>query len=380
MRSFILGCVTMNRLAYLRHQLRDNVWALCSASLLFILSTSCHKSAPTQPPVGIDTTSHNFTWQNILLGDAGANSDIKDVAVINDSLVYIVGEIHLQDSSGQVDPNPFNLGRWNGTRWDILRIQFYTICGQSRLTPYPTSSVFGFGPTDLWVAMDGSQVAHWNGAVQTGTTCGLTFVINDLWGTSPSSVYAVGLGGNITHFDGSSWQNAQSGTTVNLLDIRGTIDGKVIWACGYSTDLSQSVLLRSDGTQWSTIWSTQSGALTPPYGQLVISVWAGDSYLYVAADDGIYRSPTSGNGAAQRILAIPTAPLRIRGSGENNIAVACADGSIWHYNGATWKQVATGAPSMPLYSIAVSTNLIVAVGFDATGIDLKGRVVIGRRE
>jgi hypothetical protein len=33
----------------------------------------------------------------------------------------------------------------------------------------------------------------------------------------------------------------------------------------------------------------------------------------------------------------------------------------------------------PLYGIAVSANLIVAVGFDATTINWRGRIVVGRR-
>jgi hypothetical protein len=56
----------------------------------------------------MDTTSHNFTWQIDTLGD-GSSSVLYDVAIIDDTLAYAVGEIYKRDSVGNWDPNAYNL-------------------------------------------------------------------------------------------------------------------------------------------------------------------------------------------------------------------------------------------------------------------------------
>ena len=188
---------------------------------------------------------------------------------------------------------------------------------------------------------------------------------------------------NIAYYHSGIWVKMESsigtsGTTTDLVDIWGKSDGS-IWTCGYAMDYSQSCILKYNGNSWQIIWSAHA-VTTPPYGYLVSTIWAGDTYLYVGAGDGIYRTPLKGNDSTQKVLSLSLGPYRIRGSAENNIAVACSDGSIWHYNGSTWFQETPSyiqKPVKPLYSIAVSTNTIVAVGTDAS--TLKGIIIIGRR-
>ena len=55
----------------------------------------------------LDTTSNDFTWQTYTFGDPGAGSSIlNDIAIVNDTLAYAVGEVYLNDSTGQPDPLP----------------------------------------------------------------------------------------------------------------------------------------------------------------------------------------------------------------------------------------------------------------------------------
>ena len=42
----------------------------------------------------MDTTSHAFTWQSFTFGDGGGSCTLYDVAIINDTLAYAVGEIY----------------------------------------------------------------------------------------------------------------------------------------------------------------------------------------------------------------------------------------------------------------------------------------------
>ena len=53
----------------------------------------------------MDTTSHNWTYTLDTLGESG--SYLLDVAIINDTLAFAVGEIHIGDSV-------YNIAKWNG--------------------------------------------------------------------------------------------------------------------------------------------------------------------------------------------------------------------------------------------------------------------------
>jgi len=67
-------------------------------------------STPVQVTT-MDTTSHNFTWQIDTLGATA--STLYDVVIINDTLAYAVGEMYLRDSTGQINPQAYNMAKWN---------------------------------------------------------------------------------------------------------------------------------------------------------------------------------------------------------------------------------------------------------------------------
>ncbi len=61
----------------------------------------------------LDTTSNNFTCQKYYFGSE-AFSVLHDVAIVNDSDIWAVGKIYLNDSTGKPDPNAHNLVQWDG--------------------------------------------------------------------------------------------------------------------------------------------------------------------------------------------------------------------------------------------------------------------------
>ncbi len=354
--------------------------------LLFIslfLNFNCKQNPITPPPKEEpDTTSHSFTWQTFEFGDDGASpSSLKDVAIINDSDIWAVGSVYLNDSTGQPDYNAYNAIHWGGIDWKLNRINMLSDCNP--VTYSSLKSILAFSDSNI-VLTSGGSIGWFNGITNI-PDCSirpiLTGSIRKFWKGISNDLYSVGSNGNITHYNNGNWDKMASGTSTDLTDIWGNNDGKSIWACGYAMDYSQSSILKFDGTTWKTIWSSNA-VNTPPYGYLVSTIWAGDKYLYVGAGDGIYRTPLNGSDTTKKVLPLQLAPYRIRGSAENNIAVSCSDGSIWHYNGATWFQETPSylqRPVKPLYSIAVSENTIVAVGVDAETTDHKGRILIGRR-
>jgi hypothetical protein len=317
---------------------------------ILFLGLNCHHSTePPPPPSGPDTTSHDFTWTTYAFGE-GSSSVLRDVAIINDTLAYAVGEIYLKDSVGQLDPFPYVCAIWNGRDWLL-----------SKVTGSAFRAVLAFAPNDIWAAT--SAPYHWNGQIWKGFN--VTGVFNGyackLWGVAGSDLYMVGTNGSISHFDGVTWQKIESGTTVDLWDVWGTSDGKVLWTCGYTNDYSQSVLLRINSQTVQLAWSRQ-GKTTQPYGDLLTSLW-GKDHLFLTSNYGVYRQSMSDTSGVRQLFSPTSFPFRIRGSAENNIAVAGDEGRIWHYNGATWKLL-YDSPGVALYSIAVTTSMIIAVGSD----------------
>jgi hypothetical protein len=343
--------------------------------ICFLLDFSCKKEEPCTtcpPPQGPDTTSHNFTFTQFTFGGSGGSSYFKDVAIVSDSDIWAVGMIY-------TDSLTYNAAHWDGTIWRLIRVPV-PLCGSGTTVPFPLQAVIAFGSNDVWMS-GGGDIEHWDGH-QFTWSCDINGLIRGaitkMWGASPANLWAVGNGGTILHFANGTWLGFEGGTNIDLRDVSGTSDGSLVWACGYSNDLSRSCLLRYDRTAWSIVWLKESNPV-PPFGDLVLTGWSSDKFLYIGAADGVYRTPLPGDSSARRVLTLPSVPHRIRGSAENNIAVACDDQSIWHYNGATWLQATPGEPLKPLLSVAVSANSIVSVGFDATGMNWEGRIVVGKR-
>ncbi|MHB1688200.1 MAG: WD40/YVTN/BNR-like repeat-containing protein [Ignavibacteriaceae bacterium] len=318
----------------------------------------------------MDTTSHNFTWTEYKFGSNAGSSNFNDVAIVSDTDIWAVGDININDTI-------YNAVHWDGNEWNLKRIPYYY---QSSPTYSTIEWLFALSGNNIWfgnsVHLDGQD--FYNVDIATSVFFGIG--TNEMFINSMNELFVVGNQGTIAYSsdNGTSWSKAISGTTIDLRDIWGSADGKTVWACGYSNDYSQSCILKYDGSTWSTLWEKQSSQ-TPPYGFLVSTLWANSKYLYAGAADGIYRTALIGNSFTRKVLSLPSGPHRIRGSAENNIAVACDDESIWYFNGASWFKETQSALLKPLYSIAVSANTIVAVGFDATTINTQGIILVGKR-
>ncbi|MEW6510473.1 MAG: glucosyl transferase [Bacteroidota bacterium] len=349
---------------------------LCLAGMSWSFD-ACNTTEPELPVPPVDTTSHDFTWTVETLGEVGS-SVLYDVAIIDDSLAYAVGAVYLRDSLGNWDPDAYNLLKWSGTSWKLLRVQFYTFCGQSSTGSYPARAIVALSPQDVWIAMDGSQVVVWDGQRQSASMC-TPISVNKLWGKDRNSIYGVGNGGGIARYSNGAWQKLESGTTIDLRDVYGSSTGGTVWASGYSNDYFNSVLLAFDGQSWNTIWARPPG--TPSsFGDLAMTLTVVGSTLYSATNLGVFSQASSTMSLAPtKMLDLDAAPFRIRGSAPNNLFVVGDQAKIWHYNGSTWKQLNVPDPNRPLYSVAASKNTVIAVGPDYNTFPRRAVVYVGRR-
>jgi hypothetical protein len=327
----------------------------------------------------LDTTSHSFVWEMVELGgDLGAGSSyLGDISILDGSTAYAAGAVYLLDSAGKGDTDAYNLLKWDGSTWTPMRVWFFTICGQTQISSYPSSSLYLSNNGGGWLS-SGNQALRWSQTTGSNPVC-LPSSVWKLWGSGPSSIYGVGYAGGMVHYDGLTWQSVSSPTTLYLNDVSGTIDDQHIWVCGWADNYGSSILTVLEGSKWRTIWDW-SGTPRAPFGSLVSSVSVSGNLLFVASTGGVYQMSATGRTDARYLLGGFTDFIyRIRAAAPNDIIIAGDRASIWHFNGLTWKQMNSGSPDFPLYSADIKGNVAIAVGADHRSIIARALIFVGKR-
>ncbi len=350
--------------------------ALLAVFLLFY--SSCKNGGVEPPPDNNrpDTTSHDFTWQIDTLG-AGNGSILYDVANIDANNIWAVGELYLKDSAGQYSGPAFNAARWDGGKWNLVKIlvrDYGTVTGY-----FPLKAVFAFGLNDVWFASS-ADLIQWNGTSFVSKAFFMTSIpfdgqVAQMWGTSSSNLYCVGRTGAIYHFIGSSWQKLSSGTTLDVRGIWGATANAeteiLAVAANSSAPLDRSIL-RVSGTSVQTL--ADSGIIKEPLS----GVWFSMNKKYYVVGSGIYRknslNDTRWTGAPLELTAYYSSD--VSGNDTNDVVVVGAFGDLLHYNASTWKQYPELRINGSFYSVSFVGNTVVAVGYTGN----RAIAVIGRRQ
>ena len=341
------------------------ILSLVMFTAMAIAFSSCTSPTPPPPP-GVDTTSHEFMWRIDTLGD-GSSSTLYDVTIINDTLAYAVGEIYLKDSTGQFEPNAWNAARWNGQRWQLLRIPFIGPCA---IVIYPPiKAICALSVTTIFVSNGGSIVRFdgSNATMDCGMNASLTGAINKLLATSSSNVFAVGNSGTIVHYNGSAWHKIESGTTSDFRDIWGA-DRIVAVA---SSPSETKILVLSD--------QSVTDLLPWPAAYRLRGAWVSPSLSIYASGYGIWKFTGSSWQLMDGVPATIFYTASIRGNGDNDIFTGAWGGVLMHYNGKSWHTFTEIPSAFSFYSLAVKHNTVAAVGFTGGLFVDKAAVVIGRR-
>jgi hypothetical protein len=326
----------------------------------------------------LDSTSHEFTFQTFEFGEH-SSSVFNDVAVTDANIIWIAGEVYLRDSLGQIDPDPYNVVRWDGTKWSFLRAMFPGVCNQPGTAPVMTRTVFAFAEDDVWISSAGI-IARWNGA-EFSFLCIPSEIlpgsINRIWGQASNSVYIVGNVGTIVYWNGTSWQRIASGTSLHLYDIFGETNPVTGEEEVYAVAAELGV-----SPQRKILKVTPQGVLEMASTNIPSSlhgVWfkAGRRYWVVGA--GMYaKTSIASSGAWQPLHPGLTQYYTgaVRGSNINDVAVCGSFGELLHFNGFSWKSYRTQVGTGFEYGrVVIRGGLIVAVGFNSS----RAAVVIGRR-
>ena len=275
----------------------------------------------------MDTTSHNFVWEIDTLGEYG--SYLKDVAIIDENNVWIVGNI-------ETDSMEYNAAHWDGSEWEILRIQ---------PEPYlfgQYTAVYGFSNNNVWFGS--SIIVKWNGSsfIPYGSNEGYPggFYISSIWGTSSSNLYFVGDNGSIFYYDGVNFERMESGTDIQLRDIHGTPDGEHVFAVGWN-DSGESIALELKNSQWQELYSGNSYYPNPEslYGRIsCVSVFEETAYFATTVGLLKYNYDTDGFvlTAQDQSMFYQYHFVDIHVQYPNDIILFSRVFSTLHFNGSTW--------------------------------------------
>jgi len=339
------------------------------AALLLNDSTTLAIS-PVTTARTLDSTSHTFTWQIDTIGD---NALLYDVAIINDTLAYAVGEIYKRDSLGNWDPLPYNLVVWNGLQWELKRV---TVPFRGSPVTVPLEGIFAHSATDIWLA--GSIPIHGDGTNWIGydiqMLVGAGATVSRMWGT-PAEMYFVGRAGNIIHYNGTSWTRLKSGTTLDVQDVLGSPDSK--------TGMDEIIAVASDrisGAGKALFRITDTGVSNLDVVGLasrLSALWfrAGKRYYIVGAGIHQKRRLQDSVWVAYPPGVVTTyGSTSIHGTGFNDIVVGGSFGELVHFNGVTWRKYDEVALPGGVYAgVRMRGNTIFAVGDDSfRGILLRG--------
>jgi hypothetical protein len=313
----------------------------------------------------MDTTSHNFTWEIDTLGD-GNSSMLRDVAIINDTCVWAVGEIYKKDSTGQFETDCYGAAVWNGKNWNLIKVPYHDY-GSTNTWPGPLKSIYSFGPNEVYVTSS-ANLLKWDGSTwqeKAFFMTGLPFngQVNKMWGTSGSNIYCVGNSGAIYFYDGSSWEKIESGTTLDIQDIWGaqkkTGEWEILAVAGNPYKSFDRKVLSISGTTVTIL--SDSGIYWP-----LSSVWFSPNSHYYVVGSGVYEKHfLSENRWKNGPLDITSRYIfRLRGNNINDVIGTGGQGEVIHFNGVSWKSYydVTKIVNGNYYSIAIKGNWVVAVG------------------
>ncbi len=313
------------------------------------------------------TTSHDFTFQTFYFGGS-SSSKLRDVVIIDENNIWAVGEVYVTDSSGHVDPIPYNIIRWDGVQWGLQRAYFSVFCNQPDTVPYPANSVIAFSENSVVVMSNGQQYAKWNGT--TFDRFCIPFVlagsINEAFGLGDNKIYGVGYSGTIVYFDGNVWTSIPSGTTSDIQDVWATDGGPVLVAVSNILSLGDRKILSigSNGSVDSTNWFST---------RRVNSIWFEKNARMFASGDGVHMKAADMVWRRQEEIPLYYT-RRIRGNHSNDVFVVSDFGMTAHFNGVSWR-VFPGNFDDLFYSCDMKENLMVAVGSRGS----QALVVVARR-
>jgi hypothetical protein len=326
----------------------------------------------------MDTTSHNFTWQSWTFGGQAGGCNLYDVAVINENDIWAVGRINIADTS-QNGYTMYNAVHWDGSQWELKRLEYYGSCSAVRFPPL--KAIWAFSDSNI-VITNGGSIGWFNGntvSLDCGVNPLLTGAINKIWGPSSNDLYVVGNSGSIVHKQNGHWSSEESGTDMALADMIGT-SGNNIFICGADVNNVKGIILKKNNSGWETFVNsrilTSEELFNPDLFGSLPSIWLDEKSTLYAAGNLLYQYKF---GKWDYVHSLPENYIGgdpgvyyrgfiadVKGVKSNDMWIAGDRNTLRHFNGVSWKQI--GFPYSPdsdivWYTVYPTENCVAVVGF-----------------
>ena len=322
----------------------------------------------------LDTTSSNFTWQTFSFGEH-SSSVLYGVSIIDENNIWTVGEIYMNDSTGQTDDDRYNAVHWNGNEWTLERV---SVQFRDRIITPMLNDIFAFSSTDIWLS-SGVPI-HGNGVNWTqyhlfdmGILNNSDGGIESIWGKNSESMYFGGALGSFAHYDGENWQKIETNTALDFYDTYGNPEQGVVAVAAKQSESSDKAILRIKDKL------VTEPLPTAPIPFSISGIWFDSSGVTYVVGSRISIKPNIDAIAPWKIVSKETIDhpylFSIAANGLNDIVTAGGFGELFHFNGAQWtlyNQNITGN----LYDVDIEQDIVVAVGYDGRS----AFITIGKRE
>jgi hypothetical protein len=271
---------------------------------------------------GHDTTSHAFVWHIDTLG--AWLSKINDIYCVSENDVWAVGYFYTLGPDGKVhEDSSTNVAHWDGSKWQLLRAD--PLLPGNIHTFGERYAVFGIGPFDIWVENIHLTGNHWNWQVYD-----VNVIVHGnftrIWGDAIHGIFMAGDQGSLIKWDGAEFVEIGKMTNTCNKDIWGWKDTMYVAVTDYDPAGFGGCLIRF-------VHGREVGRELM-YSSLQ-AVWGTDGAWYASGcvGGGVYRN----EGSDWTWQSIPTkrCVVGIRGTGRNNVFIACQGGGLYHFNGST---------------------------------------------
>lgn len=249
---------------------------------------------------------------------------------------------------------------YNGTAWSAM----------SSGTTENLSGVWGFAANDVYAVGYTLTILHYNGtawSAMPASNPGFAPLFRAIWGNATTDVWAVGSGYLRMHYNGTAWSGSTNILTDNLFAVTGTSASNVLTVGDYGT------AYRFTGSTWSgdldvtgltDLWLDFQG------------VWAASPAAFFVVGD--YDPNGTGDGDSSGVVLKfdgttwtslwqdhITELRAVWGTSAADLFVAGLKGAIAHYDGSAFQIMTTGT-TQNLAGLWGTANDVFAVGVGGT--------------
>lgn len=318
----------------------------------------------------LETTSHAMTWEIDTIFTGFVNW-AYDVAIINDTAIWVVGRFILDDHEDTLTTfeENFNLIKWDGEKWELKKIynpEWSQTIGK-------ISSIFALNENDIWVG----GPAHYDGInwqfyrEEDGWPL-FGSSINTIWGSGPDDIFFGSSDGQINHWDGSGFERMDTPTEVHITDIHGTGPNDV-WAVGYDLSIAKSTVIHYDETEWSLLyetgittgWISVDSSLSGNIKQVQTYSSNKNEAWVLANNFGIYHTTVDEAPNANLIkIEYNGKPFsKLRGKHPNDLFIAAHHSGMYHWNGVDiYEYLFPG--DIYINAMDMNKNQVIVIGFE----------------